>query len=154
MQVPVQGSTVIRGTLCAPIGATTAIVLVPGATYDQTYWDFPYDPGVYNARQAFNRAGYTTLTLDRLGTGTSSRPLSLSVTSTLQARAVHDVITALRAGAIGDRTYGRVVLGAHSLGSVVAVIEAATYHDEDALLVTGLSHKPNYLNLAELVAVT
>jgi pimeloyl-ACP methyl ester carboxylesterase len=144
----------MAGTLCEPAGgANTVVVLVPGATYDQTYWNFPYDPATYNFRLALNEAGYASFTLDRLGTGDSSKPLSLLVTSSVQARAIHQVITAVRNGDVGPG-FARVVLGAHSLGSVDAVLEASTYHDEDAVLITGLSHRPNYLKLAELVAST
>jgi pimeloyl-ACP methyl ester carboxylesterase len=154
-RVPVAGGTLtMAGTLCEPAGATnTVVVLVPGATYDQTYWNFPYDPDTYNFRLALNHAGYSTFTLDRLGTGASSKPLSLSVTSSAQASAIHDVITALRDGAVGPG-FAHFVLGAHSLGSVDAVLEASRYHDEDAVLITGLSHRPNYLKLSELVAST
>jgi pimeloyl-ACP methyl ester carboxylesterase len=45
-----------------------------------------------------------------------------------------------------------VVLGGHSLGSVDAILEASTYHDEDAVLITGLSHQPDYVKLAEVPA--
>jgi hypothetical protein len=154
-RVPVAGgSQTMAGTLCRPApGADTVVVLVPGATYDQTYWNFPYAPDTYNFRLALNRAGYGTFTLDRLGTGASSKPLSVLLTSSAQASAIHEVISGLRSGAVGPG-FAHLILGAHSLGSVEAVVEAATYHDEDALLITGLSHDPNYLSLAALVADT
>jgi pimeloyl-ACP methyl ester carboxylesterase len=140
--------------LCVPpTNTNTVVVFVPGATYDQIYWDFSYNPDTYNFRLALNQAGYSSFTLDRLGTGGSSKPPSVLLTSSAQASAIHQVITGLRSGAVGPR-FAHLVLGAHSLGSVDAILEASTYHDEDAVLITGLSHRPNYVTLAQLVAST
>ncbi|MEU9718163.1 alpha/beta hydrolase [Streptomyces sp. NPDC047976] len=133
----------MHGTLCVPAGRTagTVMVLVPGATYNHTYWDFPYQPGTYNFRQAMNDAGYATFVVDRLGTGASSRPPSALVTASLQARAVHQVIQALRDGRIGGTGFRKVILGGHSLGSLISVIEEGTYNDTDAVLITGITHR-------------
>lgn len=130
---------VVRGTLCEPRSrpADTIMLLVPGATYSQVYWDFPYQPEQYNFRRAMNEGGLATLTIDRLGAGTSSRPPSAVVTAHAQADAVHQVITAIRAGAPGRR----VLLGGHSLGSMISYIEASTYRDVDGLLITGILHR-------------
>lgn len=134
----------MHGTLCLPPSgqASTVIVLVPGATYNHTYWDFPYEPQTYNFRQAMNEAGYATFVVDRLGTGLSSRPLSALVTASVQADAVHNAISELRHGRIGGITFAKVILGGHSLGSAIAIMEAATFDDENAVLLTGLSHQP------------
>src|SRR5258708_5776895 len=50
----------IYGQLCLPaIGPGNTIqVLVPGATYDHIYWDFPYQPKIYSYVRAMNAAGY------------------------------------------------------------------------------------------------
>lgn len=134
----------MHGILCMPSETTsTVFVLVPGSTYNHTYWDFPYDPDVYNFREAMNNAGYATFVVDRLGTGESTRPLSAQLTASAQAVAVHDAITALRAGKIGGMAFPKVVLGGHSLGSTISIIEAGTYNDEDAVLLTGIAHIVN-----------
>lgn len=143
----------MHGTLCVPISggsASTVMVLVPGGTYNHRYWDFPYRPQTYNFRERMNAAGYATFVVDRLGTGDSSRPRSAIVTAAVQAGAVHDVIQALRDGRIG--AFPKVILGGHSLGSMVAVLEAATYNDENAVLLTGFSHHPSVGDLADLFA--
>jgi pimeloyl-ACP methyl ester carboxylesterase len=101
-----------------------------------------------------NTAGYATMTVDRLGTGDSSKPLSTEVTAEVQALAVHEVIQALRAGQVGGQSFARVVIGAHSLGSAITVYEAATYHDVDAVLLTGISHSLNAANIALFLAKT
>src|SRR5690242_19897740 len=46
-------------------------VLVPGFTYDHTYWDFPYAHPSYSYVQAAAAAGYVSFAIDRLGTGKS-----------------------------------------------------------------------------------
>ncbi|WP_431045400.1 alpha/beta hydrolase [Streptomyces sp. P1-3] len=143
--VPVTGvvSATMHGTLCVPAGGTpdTVMVLVPGGTYNHTYWDFPYQPETYNFRQAMNDAGYATFVVDRLGTGASSRPPSALVTASVQAGAVHQVIQALRGGRIGGTDFRKVILGGHSLGSLISVIEAGTYNDADAVVLTGITHR-------------
>lgn len=142
----------MHGTLCLPPGggASTVMVLLPGASYNHTYWDFPYQEPTYNFRRAMNYAGYATFVVDLLGTGNSSRPLSALVTITTQANGVHKVIQALRTGAIGGIAFNKVILGGHSRGSMAALAEASTYHDVDAVLLTGVAHltnPPGVLNL-------
>ncbi|MEV4317133.1 alpha/beta hydrolase [Actinocrispum sp. NPDC049592] len=147
VEVPVSTATVqgvIHGTLCTPPGATKVMVLIPGATYNSTYWDFPYQPDTYSFTLAMNRAGYATFDLDILGTGASSKHPSVLLTSFVQADAIHQVIQHLRG------SFGKVILGGHSLGSAMAVLEAATYHDIDALLVTGEAHRVNAVNTVRL----
>jgi pimeloyl-ACP methyl ester carboxylesterase len=89
-----------------------------------------------------NNAGYATVTLDLIGTGQSSKPLSATVTETGQAAAVHQVIQALRSGHLGGESFDTVVMGGHSLGSTVVLWEAASYHDANTVFLTGFSHYP------------
>lgn len=139
----------MHGELCVPRGPrpSTVWVLVPGGTYNQEYWDFSYEPNTYNFRLAMNEAGDATMTLDRLGTGGSSRPPSVVLSADAQARAVHEVIQALRSGRLGPR-FDRVILGGHSVGSSITILEAGTYRDVDGVLITGLTHR---LHMPELL---
>ncbi|WP_442861013.1 alpha/beta hydrolase [Amycolatopsis sp. CA-230715] len=133
----------IRGTLCVPDGgANTVHVLVPGGTYNRSYWDIGYEPEIRSYRRAMNEAGYATLAIDRLGTGTSSVPLSVLLTTITEAGTVHEVIGQLKSGERGPR-FAKVVLGGHSYGSAIAIVEAATFHDVDGVLITGLAHRVN-----------
>ena len=69
----------IAGRLCGPRN-TKVQVLVPGYTYNSTYWDFGYRPETYSyARYAVAR-GQSVLLIDRLGTGRSSKPDALWLT--------------------------------------------------------------------------
>nr|WP_308436841.1 alpha/beta fold hydrolase [Amycolatopsis oliviviridis] len=134
---------IVHGRLCEPPGgARTVQVLVPGATYDSVYWDAAPDPETHSFRLAMNKAGYATLALDRLGTGASSKPPSALLTAFTEAGVVHQVIQAVRHGDVGSR-FDKVILGGHSLGSAIAMLEAGTYHDVDGVLITGLAHHIN-----------
>ncbi|ROP42212.1 alpha/beta hydrolase [Saccharothrix texasensis] len=127
----------VYGRLCVPEGATTLQVLVPGGTYNSAYWDIGYSPENLSYRQAMNRAGIATVAVDRLGSGRSSKPLSVLLGLSTQAKAVHAVIQSLRP------RFERVVLVGHSIGSAVATTEAVTYRDVDGVVLTGLSHQIN-----------
>lgn len=140
------------GRLCTPVGgANTVQVLIPGASYRGEYWDIQLTPEIRSFRRAMNNAGYATLAVDRLGTGQSSAPLSVVVTALTEAVAVHQVVTALRSGSLGPG-FDKVIVGGHSLGSAISVIEAATYHDVDGVLVTGMTHHLNVLGTAPIAA--
>jgi pimeloyl-ACP methyl ester carboxylesterase len=138
------------GRLCEPATpARTVLVLVPGATYTGDYWDLPAQQGLYSFRAGMNNDGYATLVVDRLGSGRSSRPLSATLTALVQADAVHQAIQKLRAGSLGSR-YDKVIVGGHSLGGGIAVLEAATFHDADALLMASISHHFDAVDTAAL----
>ncbi|QWF85865.1 alpha/beta hydrolase [Amycolatopsis sp. CA-230715] len=131
--------TTIHGVLCAPtthpIKGTQ--VLLHGATYNSQYWDPPVANGKYSYAKQMNNAGYRTLALDRLGAGTSSRPPSVLLSVDNQADAVHQVITHLKAGHLIDAPARRIALVGHSMGSAVATVEQTTFHDVDAVVMTG-----------------
>jgi pimeloyl-ACP methyl ester carboxylesterase len=142
----------ISGTYCRPTdgSATSAIVMVAGGGYNKAYWDFPYEPGTYSFARAAARAGYAAFAVDRLGTGDSSKPPSATVTSIGQADAMHKVIEHLRDSGLGEGPFADVFLAGHSLGSLVTVIEAATFDDVDGVVITGATHRINALKVTEL----
>jgi pimeloyl-ACP methyl ester carboxylesterase len=119
---------------------STVQVLIPGGTYNHLYWDFPGGNGYYSYVGAATGAGYATLDVNPVGQGNSSHPASAEVTLTAEAVALHDAVTALRSGAVGGHPFTRVMLVGHSFGSAEAWVEAAGYHDVDAVLVTGTLH--------------
>ncbi|MFC9434775.1 alpha/beta hydrolase [Nocardia sp. NPDC057030] len=140
MSFPVAGGT-LAGSLCLPAGeSTTVMVLTSGSAANSVYWDFPYQPEVYSFARAMNAAGYATLALDRPGNGQSSTPPFWTVTASTDAAGVHTAVQALRHGLAGIDPFEGVVLGGNALGSGVSVLEAATYHDVDGVLLTGYSH--------------
>ncbi|NED81959.1 alpha/beta hydrolase, partial [Streptomyces sp. SID11233] len=132
------------GQLCTPrhhgAHSGTVNLLVPGASYDHTYFDFPLRPGTYSYVTKALDAGYSTFAVDRIGTGKSTIPPSSLDTVVNQTEAVHQVITDLRAGRIGHRAFKQVVWVGHSLGSEMAWYEAQKHRDVDAFVLTGLRH--------------
>ncbi|WP_319944572.1 alpha/beta hydrolase [Nocardia macrotermitis] len=140
----------LGATLCAPASATTVLVLMAGSNYNGTYWDFAYQPQIYNFREAMNRAGYATLVVDRLGNGSSSHPPALTLNAANTSEPLHDIVRSLRHGLAGAAPFARVVTAGHSLSSGTSVMEASKYHDVDAVVLTGYSHA---LNVAETLGV-
>ena len=75
-------SYMISGTLCTPrhtsntTQTTNVQLLVHGAGYDSSYWDFSPDGKTddYSYVSAAAAAGLTTFRYDRLGTGLSDHP--------------------------------------------------------------------------------
>lgn len=122
----------ISGQYCVPLlPASTVDVLVPGTTYDSSYWNSPVDFPFYNYVQYTLLAGRATLAIDRLGTGASSHPPSSEITDTVSAFAVHQVIQWARQ----HLGYTQVDLIGHSLGSIIASLVAGTYPDDVTRLV-------------------
>jgi pimeloyl-ACP methyl ester carboxylesterase len=113
-------------------------VLVPGFTYDHTYWDFPYSYPTYSYVHSAAMAGYVTFAIDRLGTGQSSYPPSTLLTAPAHVYALHQVVGYLR----GQFPGVPVVSVGHSAGSGTVIQEAATYADVNGVIVTGLLHEP------------
>ncbi|MEU9046850.1 MULTISPECIES: alpha/beta hydrolase [unclassified Kitasatospora] len=148
------GTGRLWGELCRPAGSSpsTVVTMVHGATYNHNYWDFPYEPDTYSFSRMLNRAGYATFVVDRLGTGNSTVPPSSQLTLAVEAGHIHKVVQDLRAGRIGGTGFHKVVLAGYSLGSAVSEIEASTYHDVDALLVTALGHYNNPAGTQAIIA--
>ena len=119
---------------------STVQVLIPGATYNHLYWNFPYGAGYYSYVDAATAAGYATFDIDPIGQGNSSHPMSAEVTLTTEAVALHDAITALRSGTVDGHAFSKVITVGHSIGSVDAWLEAADYHDVNAVIATGALH--------------
>jgi pimeloyl-ACP methyl ester carboxylesterase len=132
----------VHGQLCMPAGSvpTTVQLLIPGGTYNRVYWDLPYQPERYSYQRDMASHGYATFAVDRLGIGQSTKPPSAVLVDSVEAASIHQVVGHLRAGRVGGVHFDRVVLVGHSLGSGVATLEAATYHDVDGVILTGSTH--------------
>ncbi|MBN2530754.1 MAG: alpha/beta hydrolase [Deltaproteobacteria bacterium] len=147
----------IAGTLCwrGPLNSTRTVqILLHGGTYDRHYWEDAGQPWRYRYGSIATAAGFATFSMDRLGTGLSSHPPGDLVTPRANADAVYGVIEALKGGDIEDVHFERVMLVAHSLGSVVAVEVAsdpASYPNAvDGIILTGFLHAVNITGFTAL----
>ncbi|MGW4070496.1 alpha/beta hydrolase [Nocardia grenadensis] len=131
----------IAATLCTPErwapGTPQVDVLVPGATYNRTYWDWPHRPETYSYTADTLESGRATFAFDRLGSGDSSHPTSGSVTVEAHGYILHQLVTWLR-----DHGFAQVNAIGHSLGTVLVANEASRWHDLDRLVLTGSLHFP------------
>jgi pimeloyl-ACP methyl ester carboxylesterase len=129
----------ISAEYCLPFGrhVSTVDVLVPGATYNHTYWDWPVDPSLYSYADKTLAAGRAVLAVDRIGTGTSSHPLSTEITLQVEIYTIHQVIAWARQTA----RFGQVDLIGHSIGSVIAAGDASEWpQDVNRLVLTSIAH--------------
>jgi pimeloyl-ACP methyl ester carboxylesterase len=142
----------VSAEYCTPYGEQvgTVDVLVPGATYNHTYWDWPQDSSKYSYTDKTLSAGRAVLAIDRLGTGASSKPLGTSLTVMSSAYVLHQVVGWVR----DTKGYGTVDVVGHSLGSAVVAYDAAQWtSDPTRVVLTGFMNEPT-TNLALFVAAS
>jgi len=129
----------LSGTFCIPAtwatGSHDVDVLVHGATYNRSYWDWPQDSPTYSYVSRTLEAGRATFAYDQLGSGQSSYPLSTTLTPEVEAYAMHQAVQWVR-----GQGYAQITAVGHSFGSITVIHEAATYNDVDRVVVTGLLH--------------
>lgn len=146
-------SQTLAGTYCTPTtwahGAHKLDVLVHGATYNRSYWDWPVDPATYSYVDKDLQAGRAVFYYDRLGAGASSHPNGITVTIQADAYALHQVIQHFRSA----QQYTNVNIIGHSIGSMIAIEEVGNYHDASSLVVTSALHIPG-LGLGSSALVT
>ena len=143
----------IYSKLCIPSDPSAAKAvktvqfLTHGDTLDSSYWDIA--PG-YSYIDAAVAAGYATLSYDRIGVGKSEHPDPLQVVQgPLQVEIAHALIVKLRQAQIGSYKFRSVIGVGHSAGSTVTQGVTTKYpQDFDAIILTGTSTSPAYVNTA------
>lgn len=134
----------IHGTLCTPLywygGAHNIDVLLHGATYNSSYWNFPYKNGAYSWVNDTLAAGRAVFYYDNIGTGGSSKPSSTAGDLPASAYILHQVISWLRDNA---SNYAHIVAVGHSYGSIIIEKESSQYNDADGIVLTGYAHALN-----------
>lgn len=127
---------------CAPYkwagGNRQVDVLSEGATYNALYWKWPQNPSLYSYAEKTLGAGRAVFMYDRLGSGTSSHPVSTDITTAADAYILHQLIQTLRL--LGFKDINSI---GHSYGSGIALKEAALYKDVGRLVLTGYLHVPS-----------
>lgn len=129
----------VQVTFCQPFRIAREVdVMTHGATYTGSYWDWPQQPDLYSYVGKTLADGRATLTYDRIGNGNSTRPLSTEITMASDAFVLHQLVGLVKA--LGYRHVNSI---SHSYGSGVALQEASTYQDVDALVLSGYLHRPS-----------
>jgi pimeloyl-ACP methyl ester carboxylesterase len=148
----IKGSYDVAGQFCEPSRIVrdlprTVQLLVHGLGYNRAYWS-GLDPvfvskngSSYSWVDYATSQGYYTLAIDRVGSGSSSRPDPINaLQSPLEVEALHSVISQLRKGTSFASAFGHVVYVGHSYGSALANHLAATHPDDaDDYVLTGWS---------------
>lgn len=131
LQFALSDGNTIAGYLYGTSADRPLLILVHGASDSHTVFDFA--AGFRPAPELAQR-GFGVLTIDRVGYGASSHPDGDTLDEGTQAAQLHDVIQAVRGGALGFTPPAIVVLGP-SVGADITIIEAGTYHDVDGVIV-------------------
>lgn len=142
----------IFAKMCSLGGQPTPTVqfLVHGGTYSHIYWDFPVDNERYSYLKYAAARGYTTLAIDRIGSGKSSHPFSTQVDLSVNAYIVHQIVQRLRSDGLGTEPFEKVVLVGHSYGTFTSWLEASKYKDVDGVIGTGAMHLLNPVGAATI----
>jgi pimeloyl-ACP methyl ester carboxylesterase len=160
---PSDGATYqVRGHLTAPGSVRSSRRRKPAATlylhglgFGEWFWTFggqpPAAPGQPAAPKGYNyateqaKAGHTSVTIDRLGYDTSGHPVGTQTCMGSQADIAHQIVQQLRAGSYsvtgGKAThFKKVALAGHSAGGEIAMLEAYSFKDVDALIDVSFSY--------------
>jgi pimeloyl-ACP methyl ester carboxylesterase len=97
---------------------------------------------LYSYVNYLTAAGYAVLDIDRLGVGLSDHPTPEDVTILSGAYTIHQIVQDLRSGSLTGVKFKKVMLVGHSMGSAISMVEAGSYHDVDALILSGFAGMP------------
>jgi pimeloyl-ACP methyl ester carboxylesterase len=139
------GTYTVSGRLVGP-GATLgskpgAVTLyLHGLGWGEFYWRFRAVPE-YDFANMQARAGHASVVVDQLGYDESGHPDGRDICVGSQADVAHQLVTALRQGAyrIGAHSgqpFARVALAGHSMGSLISQVEAYSFGEIDALVIS------------------
>jgi len=144
----VSGSFMIKGTFCRPPPTVkphgTLQLLVHGITYNRAMWTGLGVSGAYNWHAYATKAGYHTLSIDRLGHGDNpQRPDPFDIVQgSLHVAILHQITGLVRRGdaATGIPAFKRAVYIGHSYGSLLGNLFSIQHPgDIDAYVLTGFS---------------
>lgn len=128
-------------------------ILMSGLTYSHRYWDMPYRDPRYSYVAAATSTGHVVFSVDRIGVGESGRPPADEVSVVTEGYVAHQIVRALRAGAVDGIHFRTVVAVGHSTGSAIWMYEAAQWRDVNGLVLTSYLHQPN-VSQQQLIAAS
>lgn len=153
--------------LCIPPNGTKSqnlFIATHGGLFDKRYWDADINPAEYSFVDAALARGYSILTYDRLGTGSSDKPDAYTIVQApLQLEILRSITNMARSGELLKHTEGtasststtisaastnafkssavsfdKIIHIGHSFGSVLTSALLATYGNlSDAAVLTG-----------------
>jgi pimeloyl-ACP methyl ester carboxylesterase len=135
----------VRGHITAPEavldGSDPAVTLLLHGT-NTGEWIWRLDVQGRNYVEELAARGHASVTIDRLGYGSSDIPDGFASCSGAHADIAHQVLTQLRDGSYdideGPATaFSSVILGGHSSGALLAETASASFGEADGLLLTG-----------------
>jgi hypothetical protein len=142
------GTYQVRGHLTAPRGAlaetpTTVTLYLHGAGTGEWYWR--NDVAGFHYTEELARHGQVSVTIDRLGYGSSDRPNGYGLCVGGQADIVHQILEQLHSGRYDTDTrepvpaFASVFLAGQDAGAQIAEIEAYSFGDAAGLVLMGWS---------------
>jgi pimeloyl-ACP methyl ester carboxylesterase len=136
----------------------SATLYLHGLGFGEWFWNFRgfagLPPGTsvtpvaikgYDYADAQAKSGHVSVVIDRLGYDASGHPDGHQTCVGGQADIAHQIVQALRSGSYtvdGGKAarFKRVALGGHSAGGAIAMVEAYSFRDVDALVVMSFSY--------------
>jgi pimeloyl-ACP methyl ester carboxylesterase len=125
-------------------------------SFGEYFWNFSAVPR-YDYAAAMARAGHASVVIDRLGYGASGHPEGNQTCLGADADVAHQVIGALRSGDYSveggeSPRFDKVALAGHSLGALIANLEAFSFNDVDALVAMGYTPQVRQLAFEQFYA--
>jgi pimeloyl-ACP methyl ester carboxylesterase len=149
----------VRGHLTGPASAlgspepTAGTLYLHGLELGEWFWQLPVDG--FNHAEELAKRGHVSVTIDRLGYGSSDHPSGHKSCVGTHATVAHQIVQQLRAGSYDGELhpkFARVALAGHSLGGSIAQVEAFSFADVDAVAI--LSYADIALSLSALLTST
>jgi pimeloyl-ACP methyl ester carboxylesterase len=113
-------------------------------SFGESFWSFSAAPR-YDYAAGIARAGHASVVIDRLGYGSSGHPDGNQACLGADADIAHQIIGKLRSGDYVTKDgesprFDRVALAGHSVGALIANLEAFSFNDIDGLV--AMSYTP------------
>ena len=137
---------VITCLLQKNIGNKPIQTVIHGLTYNHRYWDSKRINGrSYSYVRFMAKRGFVVLALDLLGSGKSDVPDGDLLDINESSFTIAQVLFGLKSGRNPlHRSFKKVILVGHSLGSILSVATLGTFpHAADVLVVTGWAWAPH-----------
>ncbi len=138
------GAYTVSGHLTGPASALrgekvkAATLYLHGNGVDERLWRYTAAAG-YNHVAEMARAGFVSVSITRLGYPGSDAPRGMDICFGSEADVAHQIIGQLRAGEYASKGVSpaleRIALAGHSASGFVAMAEAYSFRDIDALIV-------------------